>query len=107
MTGIQHEHRRWTRYSADHPVLFTSNGKSGKGQLRDISAGGAAFDMEDLTGDSDRGELSIDGLGTYETQIIRDMEDGFAVMLSLDDREQSALQEELSDYFPENNEGYD
>ena len=107
MTGKQHELRRWTRYSSDNPVLFTSNGISKKGFLRDISAGGAAFDLEAPHGDDDRGTLRIEEIGAYETQIIRDMDDGFAVMLSLDDSEQSALQEELADYFHKDDPGFD
>ncbi len=99
MTAQQHEQRRWQRYPSDNPVMFTANGKARQGQLRDISASGAAFSLEDSDSDDDIGLLSIDEFGEYETQIIRDMDDGFAVILSLDDEEQSALQDELSDYF--------
>lgn len=107
MTKRQNELRRWARYSTNNPVLFTSNGKSRKGFLRDISAGGAAFDLEDPHIDDERGMLSIDQLGAYEAQIIRDMDDGFAVMLSLDDSGQSTLQDELAAYFHKDERGFD
>ncbi len=107
MTGQPHEQRRWTRYPTDNSVLFTANGKSRKGQLRDISAGGAAFDLADPDSEDDRGLLTVEDLGVFETQVIRDMDDGFAVILSLDDGEQTTLQEELSEYFHEDDQGYD
>ncbi len=107
MTGQTHEQRRWTRYSSNNQVRYTANGKSRNGRLRDISAGGAAFDLEGPDDDEDRGLLAVDELGAYETQLIRDMNDGFAVMLSLDDGEQLALHEELSEYFHKDDQGFD
>ena len=107
MTGQLHEHPPWTRYPAENPVVFTSNGRSRKGRLRDISASGAAFELENVDSDDDRGMLTVDDLGVYETQVIRDMDDGFAVMLNLDEGEQATLQDELADYFYQEDQGFD
>ncbi len=107
MTEQSPEHRRWTRYPADNSVQYTANGRTRNGQLSDISASGAAFRLEDPESNDDQGVLSIEEIGAYETQVIRDMDDGFAVMLSLDEGEQVALQEELADYFHQGDGGFD
>jgi len=87
--------RRWKRVAIDKAAEVRVEGTPYAGTTNDISAGGASLNAEIGTLSEESTELSIDDLGEYDVSVVRQWDDGFAVMFDLNEDDQYSLQEEL------------
>lgn len=90
--------RRHQRHEISKPVRARVGGQQGEGTTRDISAGGAALDIDIDVKVDDLLELDIDDVGFMEGQMSRSLDDGFAVrFVDLNDEEEEQLLADLED----------
>jgi hypothetical protein len=85
-----------------HPrvnVAKTARAKSGdderEGVVRDISAGGAALEIEADWEDGAYAEIDIDDLTSLSGHVTRTFDDGFAIEFDLDEEEEDRLLSEV------------
>jgi len=95
------ERRVFSRYTMDRGVQISDGERRHGGRLQDISGGGASIQTDD---DEDFGDplaagaqidIDVDDLGFYGGQVIRDLEEGYAVRFDMDDAERDELVTEI------------
>jgi len=97
-TGNGREQRRHKRIETDQPARArrTPDSEDIDINLKDVSAGGAAFDLEEDFDDSELLELEIDDVGVMSAEISRSTEDGLAVrFVDIDEQEEEMLLADL------------
>lgn len=95
--------RRHQRYVVRKPVRAKTAGRELQGEIKDISAGGAALLVDTHLENEQFVELHLEGLGVEDlgplsAQVVRVYEKGFAVRFNLDDKEKERLAEELAKF---------
>lgn len=98
MAIVDDEQRKWRRFEMDNPVQVRVDGQSRRGRLVDVSAGGAGVQAAPGAIDDELASLDIEGIGQYDGWIVREEDDGFAVMFDLDDDLKETLHEELESF---------
>ena len=90
--------RRHRRYDIHKPVRAKSGSREGTGETRDISAGGAAIDVDLEVQEDDILELDIEDVGYLASQVARPLDDGFAVrFVDLEEEDEENLIAELEE----------
>ena len=90
--------RRHRRYDIHKPVRAKSGGREGTGETLDISAGGAAIDVDIEVENDEILELDIEDVGYMASQVARPLDDGFAVrFVDLEEEDEEHLIAELED----------
>lgn len=90
--------RRHQRYDIHKPVRAKSGNREGTGETLDISAGGAAIDVDLEVEDDEVLELDIEDVGFIASQVARPLDDGFAVrFVDLEEEDEEHLIAELED----------
>lgn len=93
------ERRRKTRYRVDKPVTIRDGADEHHGRLADISSGGAAVNAidDDTVFDADQElELEMDDFGPLSGNVVRTLDDGFAMAFDLDEEGEEQLISELT-----------
>ena len=101
MTGK--EQRRHTRVKVDKPVKFRDGSGQHDGRLADISSSGAAVNTEELDvnlEDDQELELESEAFGTLLGNVVRILDDGFAMEFDLDEEIEERLISEITGYSP-------
>ncbi len=94
-----HERRRQTRYKVDKPVTFRDGADEHHGRMTDISTGGAAVNVEDVETlfDEDQAlELEVDDIGHLHGNVVRTLDDGFAMSFDHDEEGEEQLISEIT-----------
>jgi hypothetical protein len=90
------EKRRHKRLNVSNAVRATINDEEIETTLLDISAGGAALDLQQDFNPNDPIELVIDDIGEINATVSRSLDDGVAVrFLDIDDDEEEMLLADL------------
>jgi hypothetical protein len=93
------ERRRRRRYKVDKPVTIRDGSDEHNGRLTDISSGGAAVNAEETDShfdDEQSLELELDDFGTLPGNVVRTLDDGFAVEFDLDEDGEERLISEIT-----------
>ena len=91
------EHRAHPRHQIKKLVRARAGDRQGEGHTRDISASGAALDIDLEVEVDEKLELDIEDVGFLASEMARNLDDGFAVrFIDLDDEEEEFLIAELS-----------
>ena len=93
------ERRRQTRYKVDKPVTIRHGEDEHAGRLSDISSGGAAVNAvdDDTVFDEDQSlELELDDFGRLPGNVVRTLDDGFAMAFDLDEEGEEQLITEIT-----------
>ncbi|MDD9905866.1 MAG: PilZ domain-containing protein [Rhodospirillaceae bacterium] len=93
------ERRRQTRYKIDKPVTIRDGADQHTGRLSDISSGGAAVSAidDDTVFDEDQAlELELDDVGRLPGNVVRTLDDGFAMAFDLDEEGEEQLITEIT-----------
>ncbi len=101
MTGK--EQRRNTRVKVDKAVKFRDGSGQHDGQLANISSSGAAINAEVLDvnlEDDQELELESEDFGTLPGNVVRTLDDGFAMEFDLDEEMEERLISEITGYSP-------
>ena len=93
----QSEKRRHRRVAVSKSVQAKTESRQYDGSVRDISAGGAALNVEAEVEHESEVELDIEDLGPLLGTVARLYDDGFAVEFDLDEEEEERLLTELTD----------
>lgn len=92
----QDENRRHPRHRINKAVKAKSGGRQGTGMTRDISASGAAIDVDIELEEDELLELDIEDVGYMASQVARPLDDGFAVrFVDLEEEDEEQLLAEL------------
>lgn len=96
------DRRIYPRYSMDRGVEICDGDRRRGGRLQDISAGGAAIQTngdgnydEDAVQEGSQIDIDVEDLGFYGAEVIRDLEDGYAVRFDIYDAERDELVSEI------------
>ena len=90
------EKRRHKRLKAPNAVRATINDEEIETTLLDVSAGGAALDLQQDFNPDDPIGLVIDDIGEFNATVSRSLDDGVAVrFLDIDDDEEEMLLADL------------
>lgn len=89
------ERRRHPRVSISRPAHAKSGDDEREALVRDISAGGAALEVEADWEDGDYTEINIDDLSPLGGYVTRTFDDGVAVEFDLDEEEEDRLLAEV------------
>ncbi len=99
MAGM--ERRRHERVKLDRAVIVRSGADMHDGTLVDISSSGAAVSVDDddyeLDSDQDL-ELDLEEFGTLTGNVVRTLDDGFAMTFDLDEDSEERLITEISGF---------
>lgn len=87
--------RRHQRVNVAKTVRAKSGEDERQGLVRDISAGGAALEIEADWEDGDYAEVDIDDLMSVSGHVTRTFDDGFAIEFDLDEDEEDRLLSEV------------
>ncbi len=93
------ERRKRTRYKVDKPVTIRDGDEKHNGRLTDISSGGAAVNAEEIDAlfdDEQSLELELDDFGTLPGNVVRTLDDGFAMEFDLDEDGEERLISEIT-----------
>lgn len=93
------ERRRQTRYKLDRPVTIRDGSEAHNGRLADISSGGAAVNAveDDTVFDEDQElELEMEEFGRLSGNVVRTLDDGFAMSFDLDEEGEEQLITEIT-----------
>lgn len=93
------ERRRQTRYKVDKPVTIRDGEDQHTGRLSDISSGGAAVSAvdDDTVFDEDQSlELELDDFGCLPGNVVRTLDDGFAMAFDVDEEGEEQLITEIT-----------
>lgn len=89
------ERRRHPRVSLSKPARAKSGDEERDALVRDISAGGAALEVEVDWENGDYAEINIDDLSPLGGYVTRTFDDGVAVEFDLDEEEEDRLLAEV------------
>ena len=90
--------RRHPRHRIEKSVRAKAGNREGAGKTRDISASGAALDVDMELEEDELIELDIEDVGFMASQVARPLDDGFAVrFVDLEDEDEEHLIAELED----------
>ncbi len=89
--------RRHQRVNVAKTVRAKSGDEEREGLVRDISAGGAALEIEADWEDGAFAEVDIDDLVSVSGHVTRTFDDGFAIEFDLDEEEEDRLLSEVMD----------
>jgi len=95
------ERRRHPRVKVDKRVTVRDGAAAKNGRVTDISPGGAAVNMEEadeLLVDDQALELDLENFGTVAGNVVRTLDDGFAMAFDLDDESEDLLISEITGY---------
>lgn len=95
------ERRRGKRYKVDKAVTIRDGAEQRNGRLKDISAGGAAISADDVDAfidDDQELELELDDFGTLAGNVVRTLDDGFAMEFDLDEEGEEQLISEITGF---------
>jgi hypothetical protein len=95
------ERRRGKRYKVDKAVTIRDGAEERNGRLKDISAGGAAVSAEDIDvyfDEEQELELELDDFGTLPGNVVRTLDDGFAMEFDLDEEGEEQLISEITGF---------
>lgn len=100
------DRRAFTRYSMNRGVEIRDGGRRREGRLQDISGSGAAIQtngddgdyLEDDFAEGNQVDIDVEDLGFYGAEVIRDLEDGYAVRFDMDDAERDELVTEIMEH---------
>ncbi len=85
MTNLDtHAHHRHQRYAIPKPVCIMTGDQTHKGAILDISASGAAIQLDAQLEDGTRIDLLMEGVGQIAAQVARSLANGVAVKFDLD-----------------------
>ena len=93
------ERRRQTRYKIDKPVTIRDREGQRNGRLADISSSGAAVSAidDDTVFDEDQElELEMDDFSRLAGNVVRTLDDGFAMAFDLDEEGEDQLISEIT-----------
>ena len=80
MTNLDtHAHHRHQRYAIPTPVCIIMGDQTHKGKVLDISASGAAIQLDAQLEDGTRIDLVMEGVGQIAAQVARKLAEGVAV----------------------------
>ncbi len=99
------ERRKHKRYKVDTPVRIRDGADEHNGKLTDISSRGAAVngeDIESLFDDDQSLELELDDFGTLPGNVVRTLDDGFAMEFDLDEDGEERLISEITGIYSGN-----
>lgn len=107
MSNPGDDKRQWKRLRMDGAAEVRSGGKPYPGSITDVSAGGASLgaNIGDLSGAAVA--VSIDNFGDYDCAVVRQWDDGMAVMFDLAEEDQYSLDEDIESFCRENNLEFD
>ncbi len=107
MSELGDNKRQWKRVRMAGAAEVRRGDTPYPGSITDVSAGGASMAgiVGDLTGASVA--ISIDNFGNYEGSVVRQWDDGMAVMFDLAEEDQYSLDEDLESFCRENNLEFD
>ena len=94
--------RHWRRVAMDKAAEVKVAGVPYPGTINDMSAGGVSLTAEIETLGDDPVELSIDDFGEYQAAVVRQWDEGVALVFDLNEDDQYSLQEELEAFRREN-----
>jgi len=92
--------RTHQRYAVDKSVDVQIGDQSKPARLKDISGGGAAV-SSDIDYDLEAGQhidLDVEDMGYYGAEVIRELEEGYAVRFDMDDDERGELIAEIREH---------
>jgi len=96
------ERRRQTRYKLDRPVTIRDDSdEQHTARISDISTGGAAvsaIDDETSFDEDQHLELELDDFGRLPGNVVRTLDDGFAMAFDLDDEGEENLISEITGF---------
>ena len=88
--------RRHPRIAVSKSVRATKDVKEYEGEIKDISASGAALVVDAELDDEDLVALDIENMSQLSGRVARLFDDGFAVEFDMDDEEEDRLLAELT-----------
>ncbi len=96
------DRRVFTRYSMRKGVEIRDGGRRREGRLQDISGGGAAIQtdagdelLDETLAEGRHVGIDVEDMGYYGAEVIRDLEEGYAVRFEMDDAERDELVTEI------------
>ena len=99
------ERRGHTRYTMDRGIEIRDGDRRREGRLQDISGGGASIQADDMESHVDDPlepgryvDIDVEDMGYYGAEVIRDLEDGYAVRFDMDDAERAELVSEIMEH---------
>ncbi|MDP6788287.1 MAG: PilZ domain-containing protein [Rhodospirillales bacterium] len=93
----QAEKRRHRRVRVSKPVQAKTDSRQIEGSVTDISAGGAALNVDAEVDGESQVELDIEDMSPLSGTVARSYDDGFAVEFDLDEEEEDRLLTELTE----------
>ena len=102
------EKRRHVRIKVDKPVKIRDEKGEYEGQLSDISYSGAAVSGEALEFEEDQGlEVDSEEFGRLSGNVVRELDDGFAMAFDMDDEAKEDLVDEITGHRSGGDSDYD
>jgi len=94
--------RNWERFPLERPARLKVNNADHTRDITDVSAGGASLRGQVVGSSADEIEIGLEDFGEFSATVVRQWDNGFAVMFEIAEEDQYSLQEDVESFMREN-----